>query len=109
MAALRLTPSMKTILSSTMYVEPWHRLQEETGLQAGVLRADLTTMISHGLVDVFQEEEGAPTTPFFDADNMHGFHFQSTHKGVKALALARAKEPVLGVPSDRKTDSGQSS
>ena len=92
-----------------MYVEPWHRLQEETGLQAGVLRADLTTMISHGLVDVFQEEEGAPTTPFFDADNMHGFHFQSTHKGVKALALARAKEPVLGVQSDGKTDSGQSS
>ncbi len=109
MAALRLTPSMKTILSSTMYVEPWHRLQEETGLQAGVLRADLTTMISHGLVDVYQEEEGEATTPFFDADNMHGFHFQSTHKGVKALALARAKEPILGVTSDGNSDSGSSS
>ena len=93
MASLQLTQTMKTILSSTMYVEPWDRLQRETGLQTGVLRADLATMISHGLLDVFQEEEGAPTTPFFDADNMQGFHFQSTHKGVKALALATAKEP----------------
>ena len=91
---------MKTILSSTMYVEPWDRLQRETGLQTGVLRADLSTMISHGLVNVFQEEEGAPTTPFFDADNMQGFHFQSTHKGVKALALATAKEPRRIPPQD---------
>ena len=52
MASLRLTPTMKTILSSIMYVEPWDRLQRETGLLTGVLRADLTTMISHGLIAV---------------------------------------------------------
>lgn len=82
---MKLSPTLRIILSRLLYAESWETLIEETGFHPGALRSDLSTLISRGFVEVFDEDQKKSLSPFFDADQMHRFTYKATHIGLKQI------------------------
>jgi len=80
----KLTPSEKAILSQLYHMESMQTLQEETGLQYGELRDDLTNLISSRLIEVHDGSDG-PQNGFYDLDNLMNYYFRITRLGLTTL------------------------
>lgn len=80
----KLTSSEKAILTQLFHMESMQTLMEETGLQYGELRDDLTNLISSRLIEVLsdttEKQQG-----FYDLDNLMDYHFRITRLGLTTL------------------------
>lgn len=82
------TPPQKQILDKLLYPEPFEKVQEETGMDYGVLRDELISLISYGYIVAYESEEGPEADiHFYDNDNLHLFTFKATKQGLTALRM----------------------
>ncbi|MCH8495824.1 MAG: hypothetical protein LAT57_09370 [Balneolales bacterium] len=84
----KLTPSEKEVLSRLIHMESWDTLIEETGLQYGELRDDITNLISSRLIQVYSDHasgSGSQQTAFYDLDNLRDYSFRITGLGINTL------------------------
>ncbi len=82
---MKLTRSEIEILGYLIYPETFARILEETGMNSGALRDDLTHLVSHGYVEVLEIDGKRSVSPFYDIDRLHLFAFRATRSGLSAI------------------------
>ncbi len=80
----KLTKSEQLVLSRLLHLESMETLLNETGLQYGELRDDLTNLISLRQIEVFNEE-ASERVSFYDLDNLQNYYFRVSKRGLEAL------------------------
>ncbi len=84
----RPTSPQKQILDKLLYPEPFENIQEETGLDYGILRDELISLINYGYVVAYESDGGSEANiHFYDNDNLHLFTFKATKLGLTALRM----------------------
>ncbi|MCH8523722.1 MAG: hypothetical protein LAT52_04150 [Balneolales bacterium] len=68
-------------------MESMQTLLDETGLQYGELRDDLTNLISSRLIEVYDGSTG-PQNGFYDLDNLMDYYFRITRLGITTLVTS---------------------
>lgn len=83
----KITGSQKSILERLIFPETFFTIQEETNMQRGEIRDDLTQLLHMGMVKASSSSQ--PTdyrkTYFYDSDQVEASLFQATPRGLKAL------------------------
>lgn len=80
----KLTVSERAILGQLYHTESMQTLLDETGLQYGELRDDLTNLISSRLIEVY-DDSSSPQSGFYDLDNLSEYYFRITRLGITTL------------------------
>lgn len=84
----KITKSERLILSRLIHQENIETLIDETGLQFGEIRDDITNLLTHNLIEVFEDSDidgKRINTIFYDLDNLRNFYFRATRRGQSAL------------------------
>lgn len=85
----RISNSQKTILENLVFMEDYHTILVETGLDKGSLRDDLINLLNGRFIMAY--EIGRSSVPSqvtsFDSDNLHRYHFRATREGLQATKL----------------------
>ncbi|MEX0779159.1 MAG: hypothetical protein WD491_08435 [Balneolales bacterium] len=83
----KITNSEIQILEQLVFDEPFEALQEETKLQFGELRDDLTNLLNDGFIEITNSEK--QQVPYFDSDRPQLFSYRATRTGLNALKINR--------------------
>lgn len=83
----KITKSENLILEQLVFDEGFETLKEETGLQFGELRDDLTKLLNDGFIEVTNTDKLRVT--YFDADRPQLFSYRATRSGLDALKMNR--------------------
>lgn len=83
----KITKSEIQILERLVFDETFESVKEETGLQFGELRDDLTKLINDGFIEVTNTDKQRIT--YFDGDRPQLFSYRATRSGLNALKLNR--------------------
>jgi hypothetical protein len=82
------TEPQRKILDKLLYPEPFEKVHEETGLDYGVLRDELISLINFGYIVAYESEGGTEANiHFYDNDNLDLFTFKATKQGLTALRM----------------------
>lgn len=82
------TEPQKRILDKLLYPEPFEKVQEETGMEYGVLRDELISLINYGYIVAYESDSGSEANiHFYDNDNLHLFTFKATKQGLTAMRM----------------------
>ena len=84
----KITVSERLILSRLIHQENIATLIDETGLQFCEIRDDITNLLTHNLIEVFEDSDidgKRINTIFYDLDNLRHFYFRATRRGQTAL------------------------
>ena len=86
----KVTKSEVAILERLIFIENYHTILSETGLQSGEIRDDLINMLNSGYVEAFEADKSGIPSParFCDTDNLSKYYFRATNAGLKALKRA---------------------
>lgn len=83
--------SQKTILENLLFMEDYHTILKETGLDKGSLRDDLINLLNGRFIVAY--EIGHSSDPnqvtSFDSDNLQRYHFRATREGLLATKQHR--------------------
>ncbi|MEX0928030.1 MAG: hypothetical protein WD266_06645 [Balneolales bacterium] len=83
----KITESESQILARLVFDETFDSVREETGLQFGELRDDLTKLINDGLIEVTGINKHGIT--YFDSDRPQLFSYRATRTGLNAIKMNR--------------------
>ncbi len=86
----KVSKSEVAILERLIFIENYHTILSETGLQNGEIRDDLINMLNSGYVEAFETDTTGLPVPvrFCDTDNLGKYYFRATNAGLKALKRA---------------------
>ncbi len=85
----KITESQRRILEQLIFAESFDHIQMETGLSYGEMRDDLTTLMHHNMIEVFESDGGnmGRKVRHFDNDNPAAFFYRATKSGLGVLKL----------------------
>ncbi|MEX0684702.1 MAG: hypothetical protein WD267_09000 [Balneolales bacterium] len=83
----KITESERRILERLIFDETFESVAEETGLQFGELRDDITKLLNDGFIEVTNTEK--QRIPYFDSDKPQLFSYRATRSGLNALKMNR--------------------
>lgn len=75
------------VIQQLVYVESFHTIQSDTGLQYGELRDDLINLYDSGYIEVFEDQDTTvpKKLPYFDSDRPQLFSYRATKSGLDAM------------------------
>ena len=79
----KITKTESLILEQLVFDETFNTLQDETGLQFGELRDDISNLLNDGLIEVVNKGKNQIT--YFDSDRPQLFSYRATRTGLNAF------------------------